>query len=244
VHLFELQQATKRYGSLVALQPTSLTVSSGETVVLIGPSGSGKSTLARLLLRLERVDGGTLLYRGAALDQPAATQLRQQVGYVAQGGGLFPHLTAAQNVTLMARHLGWSPARIDARLTELASLTRLPPEVFSRYPAELSGGQAQRLSLMRALMLDPQVLVLDEPMGALDPITRFELQQDLREIFQRLHKTVVMVTHDLAEAAYFGTRLVLLREGRIIQQGTLEDFRRAPAEPFVEAFLRAHRGLA
>ncbi|MDQ3264041.1 MAG: ATP-binding cassette domain-containing protein [Myxococcota bacterium] len=242
--LFELRQVTKRYGTRVALQPTDLTIHSGETLVLIGPSGSGKSTVIRLLLGLEPVDGGALLYRGAALLPQTAAALRRQVGYVAQGGGLFPHLTAAQNVALMARQLGWSQPRIEQRLGELATLTRLPGDVLPRYPAQLSGGQAQRLSLMRALMLDPEVVVLDEPLGALDPITRYELQQDLRDVFQRLNKTVVMVTHDLTEAAWFAGRMVLLREGRIVQQGSLEDFRQRPAEPFVTRFLHAQRSPA
>ncbi len=241
MNLFELRQVTKRYGSQVALQPTGLVIQAGETVVLIGPSGSGKSTLVRLLLGLESVDGGVLLYRGEPLQPQRAAALRRQVGYVAQGGGLFPHLTAGRNVDLMARHLQWSAPRIEQRLEALAALTRLPGDVLSRYPAELSGGQAQRLSLMRALMLDPEVVVLDEPLGALDPITRYELQQDLRDAFQRLNKTVVMVTHDLEEAAWFAGRMVLLREGRIVQQGTLEDFQQRPAEPFVTRFLHAQR---
>jgi osmoprotectant transport system ATP-binding protein len=167
--------------------------------------------------------------------------LRRRLGFVVQGGGLFPHLTAAGNAALMARYTRWEEPRIRARLDELAQLVRLPLELLSRFPAQLSGGQAQRVSLMRALMLDPDVLLLDEPLGALDPITRYELQDDLHAIFARLRKTVVLVTHDLAEAAFFGDRIALMREGRIVQLGTLRELSQAPADPFVTRFLQAQR---
>jgi osmoprotectant transport system ATP-binding protein len=160
---------------------------------------------------------------------------------VVQGGGLFPHLTAARNVTLVARHLGWEQGRIAARLGALAELARIPGELLDRYPRELSGGQAQRVSLMRALMLEPEVLLLDEPLGALDPITRSDLQRDLRAVVTSLGKTVVLVTHDLAEAAWFAERLALLRDGRIVQVGTLAALREAPADPYVTRFLEAQR---
>jgi osmoprotectant transport system ATP-binding protein len=160
---------------------------------------------------------------------------------VVQGGGLFPHLTAAGNVALVARHLRWGEGRIAARLGELAALARISPELLDRYPRELSGGQAQRVSLMRALMLEPQVLLLDEPMGALDPVTRSELRRDLRTAFVALGKTVILVTHDLAEAAQLADRLALLRAGRIVQVGSLATLRRAPADPDVTRFLEAQR---
>jgi osmoprotectant transport system ATP-binding protein len=164
------------------------------------------------------------------------------MGYVVQDGGLFPHLTAGSNVTLMARYLGWSEERITSRLEELTVLTQLPRDGLDRYPAELSGGQRQRVSLMRALMLDPELLLLDEPMGALDPMIRSELQAELRAIFRRLGKTVVFVSHDLGEAAYLGDHLVLLRAGRVVQQGTFADLTDRPVEPFVTAFVNAQRG--
>jgi osmoprotectant transport system ATP-binding protein len=163
------------------------------------------------------------------------------MGYVVQDGGLFPHLTARGNACVMAKYLSWQPARIDKRLDELVELTRFPRDSLDRYPFQLSGGQRQRVSLMRALMLDPDLLLLDEPLGALDPIIRSELQTDLREIFQRLHKTVVLVTHDLGEAGYLGDWLVLLRDGRIVQQGTLTDLVQTPVEPFVTRFVNAQR---
>jgi len=160
---------------------------------------------------------------------------------VIQNGGLFPHLTARRNVTLMARYLNWKRSEIEARLLELAELTQFPLDGLDRYPVQLSGGQKQRLALMRALMLDPKVLLLDEPLGALDPIIRFDLQTDLKRIFQRLRKTVVLVTHDLDEAEYFGDSIVLMREGRIVQQGSIHEMVNAPIDPFVTHFIHAQR---
>ncbi len=165
-------------------------------------------------------------------------QLRHQIGYVIQDGGLFPHLTARGNVLLMARHLQKS-----APIEDLCALTRFPQEALDRYPIELSGGQRQRVSLMRALALSPALLLLDEPLGALDPLVRAALQKDLKEIFQRLRQTAILVTHDLAEAAYLGDEIVLLNEGRIVQQGTLADLRERPASDFVTDFINAQRSV-
>jgi len=167
--------------------------------------------------------------------------LRKKMGYVIQDGGLFPHLTARDNVTLMARYLKWDRGSIAQRLRELTDITRFPADGLDRFPAQLSGGERQRVSLMRALMLDPDVLLMDEPLGALDPMIRRELQTDLKRIFHTLKKTVVLVTHDLGEAAFFGDVIVLLREGRIVQQGTLDDLLDSPAEPFVTHFINAQR---
>lgn len=242
--MFELNQVCKRYGRTVALEPTSLSIAAEATTVFLGPSGSGKSTILRLLNGLIWPDAGSVRFEDQLLSPANMRALRRRMGYVIQHGGLFPHLTAADNVALLARYLGWKPSAIAQRLEELCELTRFPADGLNRWPAQLSGGQRQRVSLMRALMLDPPVLLLDEPLGALDPIIRSELQADLREIFQRLHKTVVLVTHDLAEAAYLGEQLVLLREGKIVQQGTLDDFIRRPNDPFVTRFVTAQRGLA
>ncbi len=240
--VLELRAVTKRFGGAAAVGPVSLSVTTGETVALLGPSGSGKSTLLRIALGLLRPDAGEARFLGAPIG-PDDHAARRRIGYVVQGGGLFPHLTAAGNAALVARHVGWPAERTRARLAELAALARLPPDALSRHPRALSGGQAQRVSLVRALMLDPPLLLLDEPLGALDPITRAELQQDLREAFRALSKTVVLVTHDLAEAAFLADRLVLLRDGRVVQEGTLADLARAPAEPFVTRFVGAHRAL-
>jgi osmoprotectant transport system ATP-binding protein len=236
-----LSQVSKHYGSTPALTPTDLQVRAGETLVLIGPSGCGKSTLLRLIVGLIEPDTGTIEFEGTALTPETVLQARQRMGYVIQEGGLFPHLTIHDNVTVMARYLRRERDWIESRLEELAQLVRLPTELLARFPAELSGGQRQRVSLMRALMLDPDLLLLDEPLGALDPMIRYELQQELKSIFRQLGKTVVMVTHDIAEAAYFGQILVLMRAGRVVQTGPFRDLAESPAEPFVHEFINAQR---
>jgi len=241
--LLELRSAVKRHGRDVEIGPVSLAVAAGETVALIGPSGAGKSTVLKLLLGLLAHDAGEVLLGGAPLDARDLA-VRRRFGHVVQGGGLFPHLTAAENVGLVPRFLGWEPARLRTRLGELAALARLPEAALARFPSELSGGQAQRVGLMRALALDPEVLLLDEPLGALDPLTRAELQDDLRTAFAGAARTVVLVTHDLAEAVFLARRLVLMRDGRIVQQGALEDLVDHPADSFVTRFVHAQRALA
>jgi osmoprotectant transport system ATP-binding protein len=239
--MLALSQVSKRYADTPALAPADLEVATGETLVLIGPSGCGKSTLLRLIVGLVRPDTGSIALEGALLTPANILQARQRMGYVIQEGGLFPHLTVRDNVTVMARYLRRDSGWIESRLAELVELVRLPPELTARYPNELSGGQRQRVSLMRALMLDPELLLLDEPLGALDPMIRYELQQELKSIFDRLGKTVVMVTHDIAEAAYFGQTLVLMRDGHIVQTGPFAELARNPAEPFVSQFISAQR---
>jgi osmoprotectant transport system ATP-binding protein len=239
-----LQGVSKSFAGRTAVSVRELRADAGETLVLIGASGSGKSTLLRLMAGLLRPDSGAITLGETAVTAAAAPALRRRMGYVIQDGGLFPHLTSRGNATLAARHAGWDRARIDARLDELVELTRFPHDGLTRYPAQISGGQRQRVSLMRALFLDPDVLFLDEPLGALDPLIRSDLQRDLRAIFRRLGTTVVMVTHDLAEARYFGSRIVLLHEGRVVQEGTFRELAEQPAEEFVTRFLRAQRQLA
>jgi osmoprotectant transport system ATP-binding protein len=238
----ELRAAVKRHGDDAVVGPIDLAVPAGATLALIGPSGAGKSTVLRMMLGLLRPDRGEVLLGGVPIDPDDDAQRRRH-GYVVQGGGLFPHLTARENAAIVARHLRWPRRRIEARLTDLSALVRLPDGAWDRLPGELSSGQAQRVSLVRALFLDPELLLLDEPLGALDPITRAELQEDLRAAFQRLRKTVVIVTHDLAEAAFLGERLVLMREGKVVQAGALADLACRPAEPFVARFVRAQREL-
>ena len=239
--MLELTQVTRSFGSTVAVQPTDLVVRPGATTVLIGPSGCGKSTLLRLMIYLIKPDSGSVRFEGTEFSDNEVLQLRHRMGYVIQDGGLFPHLSATDNIALLARHLGWDETRVTARLDELADLARFPADCFDRFPAQLSGGERQRVSLMRALMLDPDVLLLDEPLGSLDPIVRSELQGDLRDIFRRLNKTVVLVTHDMGEAGFFGDVIVLMRQGRIVQQGTLSQLINEPADDFVERFIRAQR---
>jgi osmoprotectant transport system ATP-binding protein len=235
-----LRGVSRHYGGFHALNPTDLEIGRG-TTVLIGPSGCGKSTLLRLIIGLITPDTGEILVDGTPLSPLNIQSVRRRMGYVIQDGGLFPHLSAADNVTLMARYLGWDAGRIRARLDVLAELTRFPRDALDRYPVQLSGGQRQRVSMMRALMLDPGVLLLDEPLGALDPMIRADLQTDLKRIFRDLGKSVVLVTHDLSEAEYLGDRIVLMREGRVVQQGALAEIVRAPAEPFVSQFISAQR---
>jgi len=240
--MFTLREVSKVYAGRPALGPLSLVIQPGQTTVLIGPSGCGKSTLLRLLIGLIEPDSGMVTFDGDAVLPPTARAVRLRVGYVIQDGGLFPHLTARANVTLMARYLRRAPASIASRVDELAKLTRFPAEGLDRYPDQLSGGQRQRVGLMRALMLDPDALLLDEPLGALDPLIRSELQAELRDIFRTLGKTVVLVTHDLGEAVYFADHIVLLSDGRLIQKGTPRDLWHSPADPFVTRFVQAQRG--
>ena len=241
VQVLRLSQISKRYGDAQALAPTDLYVPAGKTVVLIGPSGCGKSTLLRLIAGLITPDAGNIEFEDTKVSPANILEIRRQMGYVIQEGGLFPHLSVRDNVTLMARYLRHDSDWISARLGQLAQLVRLPDELMTRFPGELSGGQRQRVSLMRALMLDPDLLLLDEPLGALDPMIRYELQQELKAIFDQLGKTVVMVTHDIAEAAFFGQTLVLMRDGHIVQTGPFKELAQSPAEPFVEQFISAQR---
>jgi len=239
--MFRVDSVFKSYGGERALDGVSLTMAPGDTTALIGPSGSGKSTLFALLTGLMKPDAGIVYFRDQDIRHGSIRQLRQRIGYVIQDGGLFPHLTGHANVSLMAAYLGWPKSKIASRVDELRELTRLSPELLARYPAEMSGGQRQRVALVRALMLDADVLLLDEPLGALDPIVRAELQHELAKIFRRLRKTVVLITHDLAEAAFFADRIVLLRQGRVIQTGSIRELQDSPADDFVREFVRAQQ---
>ena len=240
--MFALRGVRKAYAGRPALGPLTLDLPAGRTTVLIGPSGCGKSTLLRLLIGLVGPDAGEVTFDDTPVTPATARAVRLRVGYVIQDGGLFPHLSARGNVTLMARHLGRPRKETDERVAELADLTRFPTDALDRHPHQLSGGQRQRVGLMRALMLDPDALLLDEPLGALDPLVRSDLQAELRDIFRRLGKTVVLVTHDLGEAAYFADRVVLLRDGQVVQDGSPADLWHRPADAFVTRFVQAQRG--
>jgi len=243
VPVLELRSIEQGYDAHAVVSGVSFALARGDIACILGPSGCGKTTLLRLMIGLLSPDGGEVLFREAPLSADNLPGLRTRMGYVVQDGGLFPHLTAAENVCLMARHLAWDGPRVQQRLGQLSELVRLPGALLARYPAQLSGGEKQRVSLMRALMLDPELLLLDEPLGALDPLVRADLQDDLARIFAAVGQSVVVVTHDLAEAAFFGQVIVLLQDGRIVQQGTIDDLLERPLDPFVSRFVRAQRYL-
>jgi osmoprotectant transport system ATP-binding protein len=242
--LVRLIGVSKSFGGTIALHPTDLDFKPGLTTALIGPSGCGKSTLLRLIIALLSPDRGKVIFDTVEVSATNAQEVRRRVGYVIQEGGLFPHLTARANVLLMSRHLGRPEGEMTNRLEELRALSQFPSEALDRYPAELSGGQRQRVSLMRALMLSPEVLLLDEPLGALDPLVRSSLQRDLKQIFARLRQTTLLVTHDMGEAAYLADEIVLMNEGRIVQRGSAAELRDHPANGFVSDFINAQRSVA
>lgn len=221
------------------LRDINLQLPAGKTHVLLGRSGSGKTTLLKILIGILRPDSG-----GAHINDRSVVGCDpQQIGYIPQDGGLFPHLTNFANITLVAKARGWQPSGIQARFATIAPLVSLRNEIFSKYPQECSGGERQRIAILRALFLDPPILVLDEPLSALDPLVRSQLQGDLKELFNNLKKTVIIVTHDLAEAAFFGHSISLLRNGELVQTGTFEDLRDRPAHQFVTEFIQSQRAL-
>lgn len=231
---------TKTYGQKV-LDNVSLSVEKGKTVSLIGPSGCGKSTFLRIIMGLIKADSGEVLIDGESMTKKNALTLRRKMGYVIQSGGLFPHLTAKENLTLVTSYLGWDEEKENQRIRKLSELTNIDESMLDRKPDNLSGGQAQRISLMRALMLDPPILLMDEPLGSIDPLVRYELQNDLRSIFRELKKSVLLVTHDLGEAAFLGDEIALMQSGKIIQKGTIKKIIDQPANDFVKEFVQAQR---
>jgi len=241
--MLKLEKIHKSFGGAAVLSGVDLSVPAGATHALIGSSGSGKTTLLRITLGLITPDQGTVQINEQTLSPLTPARWADQIGYVPQDGGLFPHLTARENAVLTARLRGWTDSQQRERTEELRQLVGLDAAVLGRYPRELSGGQKQRVAIMRAAFLDPPVFLFDEPMGALDPIVRQALQQEFKDIFKRLHKTVVLVTHDLSEAAYLADEMTLLHEGKVVQTGTYRDFVRSPAAPFVTQFIQANRAL-
>lgn len=233
---------SKTFGTKTVLAPMDLELKRGKILVLLGQSGSGKSTLLRICMGLIAPTTGSVEFQGTRLTEENVCTLRRSMGYVIQEGGLFPHLTARDNVLLLPRYL----KRLDEAstyLTQLTELTQLPVDCLNRFPAELSGGQRQRVSLMRALILKQELLFLDEPLGALDPLIRADLQEDLRRICRSLGKTVVLVTHDLAEAQFFGDEIWLMKDGCVVQRDTFTGLVTKPADDFVRRFIQAQRGV-
>jgi osmoprotectant transport system ATP-binding protein len=238
-----LENVYKTFEDRTVLADINLSVPTGATHALIGSSGSGKTTLLRITLGLIPFDRGYVKVNDQPLLSLSPVEWAARIGYVPQDGGLFPHLMGHHNVSLIAKLRGWGKSRIADRVEELRKLVDLEANVLKRFPHELSGGQKQRVAIMRAAMMDPSVMLLDEPMAALDPLIRHSLQQELKDIFSRLGKTVLIVTHDLGEAVYLAERITLLHEGRIIQSGSYRELLRQPADPYVTQFINAQRTL-
>jgi osmoprotectant transport system ATP-binding protein len=241
--MLALQNIHKTFEGRTVLTDVNLRIPKGATHALIGSSGSGKTTLLRITLGLIPLDLGYVKINEQALSSFSPVEWADRIGYVPQEGGLFPHISAFHNVSLMATLRGWRRARIEARVEELRQLVDLDAALLGRFPFELSGGQQQRVAIMRAAMMDPEVLLLDEPMAALDPLIRRSLQQELKSIFQRLDKTVLLVTHDLGEAVFLAEQITLLHEGKVVQSGAYGELLRQPKDPFVTAFINAQRTL-
>ncbi|ELQ6152032.1 ABC transporter ATP-binding protein [Cronobacter turicensis] len=235
--MIEFQRVSKFYDGGAAVKDLSLTFAEGAFSVLIGTSGSGKSTTLKMINRLVEHDAGEIRFAGEEIRQFSPEALRRRMGYAIQSVGLFPHWTVAQNIATVPQLLKWPKARIQARVDELLALLGLAPEAFrDRYPHQLSGGQQQRVGVARALAADPEVLLMDEPFGALDPVTRSALQQEMRRIHQLLGRTIVLVTHDIDEALGLAQHLVLMDNGEVVQQGAPLTLLTAPRNDFVRDF--------
>jgi len=241
--LVHFRAVSKVFGNDVAVSDVNLEIPRGQITALIGPSGCGKSTILRLTVGLLTPDTGEIQFDGDPIAPGTIMKIRRRLGYVIQDGGLFPHLTARRNLALQSNLFGKNRDEIEKRIAELCALTKFPSNGLGRYPLELSGGQRQRVSLMRALMLSPELLLLDEPFAALDPLVRVNLQRDLKEICAQLQQTVLVVTHDLPEAAFLANDIVLVNEGRIVQRGSIADLRAKPANEFAREFISAQRSL-
>jgi len=240
--LIKIRHVSKHFAHRAVLEDVCLDLEGEKTHVFLGPSGCGKSTMLRLLIGLLPFDQGEIIIDDIKVGPNTQRKIAERIGYVVQEGGLFPHLSIAGNLSLPARARKWKKTKIQSRIDELCSLAGLEAELLPRFPSQLSGGQRQRVSLMRALMLDPMILVFDEPFGALDPIARKTLQQELKLIFNQVKKTVIIVTHDLGEAAFFGHSISLFNDKTVVQQGSLQDLLHHPSDPFVTEFMNAQRG--
>lgn len=241
--MIDIQQVTKRFGNTTAVNQVSLCVAQGETLVLLGTSGCGKTTLLRMLNRLTEPDEGNILINGENSISQNPETLRRGIGYVIQQTGLFPHYTVGQNIAVVPRLLRWSQEKTDARTRELVAMLRLPETVLQQFPAELSGGQQQRVGLARALAADPPILLMDEPFGALDPVTRNGIRREFRTLEALRSKTIVLVTHDVQEAFEIGDRICLMDKGVVQQTGTPAELLFQPANDFVQNFFTDQRLL-
>jgi osmoprotectant transport system ATP-binding protein len=234
----EFRDVSYRVAGTQVLSGFNLQVRSGETLVLLGRSGSGKTTLLKLVNRLLSPTSGDILVKGASNGEGDVIRLRRSIGYVIQDVGLFPHFTVERNIGLVPKIEGWTADRIRARVQELLQTVGLAADMVPRYPHQLSGGQRQRVGVARALAADPEILLMDEPFGALDPLTRDELQREFLLLQRRLHKTVVFVTHDLREALRLGSRIALMEAGRLVTVLAPAEFVKS-ADPLASAYVRA-----
>lgn len=244
--MIRLDHVTKNYegSDRHAVDNLDLVIETGMTVAMIGPSGCGKTTTMRMINRLETPTVGRVMVNGRDIAEMDQKQLRRSIGYVIQQVGLFPHMTIERNIATVPRLLGWDKAKTDRRIDELLDLVSLDPAVMRRrLPHELSGGQRQRVGFARALAADPAIMLMDEPFGAIDPITRVKLQDEFRQILKKVSKTVVIVTHDLDEAIKMGDKIAIMRDGRLLQYDTPEAILAAPASEFVENFLGSDRAI-
>jgi len=240
----EMEGLAKRYGGALALKIDALSIGRGEFVALVGPSGSGKTTLLKTLNRLVEPDAGRIRIGGRDARAVAAHELRRGIGYVFQEVGLFPHLTVAQNIAVTPRLLGWDKARAEARVEALLGLVDLPREVSGRMPAELSGGQRQRVGVARALAAEPAIMLMDEPFGALDPLTRDALGDDYRRLHDTLGLTSVMITHDMLEALLLADRIAVMRAGRVVAEGTPQELMSREQDGYVRELMATPRRQA
>lgn len=240
--VIEFQNVSKAFkgADYYAVNDVSLSIKEGEFITILGSSGCGKTTLLKLVNRLYEPDKGKILLFGRNIADENPVELRRGIGYVIQQIGLFPHMTIEENIEVVPKLLKWEKDRIDERCEELLTMVGLDPKQYKkRYPAQLSGGQQQRVGLARALAVEPKVMLLDEPFGALDAITRTGLQEELLKIHQGLKKTFLFVTHDINEAFKLGTRVIIMNEGRVVQFGTPAEIVKMPADPFVERLIRS-----
>ncbi|WP_128547583.1 ABC transporter ATP-binding protein [Larkinella soli] len=239
--MIAVRNVSKQFGDHPAVRDVSFTVGEGETVVLLGTSGCGKTTTLKMINRLIEPSAGQIEVDGVDVRRKPAHDLRRKIGYVIQETGLFPHYTVADNIATVPRLLGWEPDRIADRTRELLAMLKLPENSLRRYPSELSGGQRQRVGLARALAAHPSILLMDEPLGALDPITRAAIRREFRRLDELRHTTTVMVTHDIQEAFELGDRIGLMDQGRLVQIGTPDELLHRPVNAFVESFFEEQR---